>query len=318
MLTQVLRQSMEMMRNPEAMRQAMRSQDLAMSQLENLPGGFNALRNMFEEMHEPMMDAMSGSTPGTQSQSGTGTGTSQAPTAPVNSAMPNPWGGGSSTGTAPAPGAAGINPFAALGGTGAGAGGFPGGFPGAFPGAFPGGAGGEDMALEALLNNPAMLQMMTNPAFLEQMASQSPMVQAMLQNPQTRALMTNPEALRAALQMSQSMRTLQRAGLQPGGGMGGMGGGAGLDFSALLGGGMGGMGAFGGMGGMGGMGGFPGMPPVAGTTATPPVQNPEERYAAQLQQLQDMGFSDRAANIRALQATQGNVHAAVERLLGGM
>ena len=48
--TQMLRQTMEMMRNPNAMQQAMRSQDLAMSQIENLPGGFNALRRMYEEV----------------------------------------------------------------------------------------------------------------------------------------------------------------------------------------------------------------------------------------------------------------------------
>lgn len=34
--------------------------------------------------------------------------------------------------------------------------------------------------------------------------------------------------------------------------------------------------------------------------------------------LQDMGFSDRPANIRALQAVNGNVNAAVERLLSGI
>lgn len=34
--------------------------------------------------------------------------------------------------------------------------------------------------------------------------------------------------------------------------------------------------------------------------------------------LQDMGFSDREANIRALQATGGNVNAAVDRLLQGL
>ena len=43
--------------------------------------------------------------------------------------------------------------------------------------------------------------------------------------------------------------------------------------------------------------------------------NPESAYAAQLQQLQEMGFFDRDANLRALIATGGNVHAAVERLL---
>jgi len=39
-------------------------------------------------------------------------------------------------------------------------------------------------------------------------------------------------------------------------------------------------------------------------------------YATQLSQLQEMGFFDTQENIRALIATSGNVHAAVERLLG--
>lgn len=43
---------------------------------------------------------------------------------------------------------------------------------------------------------------------------------------------------------------------------------------------------------------------------------PEQLYATQLSQLQEMGFFDTQENIRALIATQGNVHAAVERLLG--
>lgn len=42
---------------------------------------------------------------------------------------------------------------------------------------------------------------------------------------------------------------------------------------------------------------------------------PEERYATQLSQLQEMGFLDTPANIRALSATSGNVHAAVDWLL---
>jgi len=43
---------------------------------------------------------------------------------------------------------------------------------------------------------------------------------------------------------------------------------------------------------------------------------PEQLYASQLSQLQEMGFFDTQENIRALVATSGNVHAAVERLLG--
>lgn len=45
------------------------------------------------------------------------------------------------------------------------------------------------------------------------------------------------------------------------------------------------------------------------------VVPPEELYATQLSQLQEMGFFDTQENIRALSATAGNVHAAVERLL---
>lgn len=71
----------------------------------------------------------------------------------------------------------------------------------------------------------------------------------------------------------------------------------------------------------GGLGGFPldfgsafGAGGASGAAAN---TNPEELYASQLTQLVDMGFSNREQNVRALQATQGNVHAAVERLLSG-
>lgn len=45
------------------------------------------------------------------------------------------------------------------------------------------------------------------------------------------------------------------------------------------------------------------------------VVPPEELYASQLSQLQEMGFIDTRENIQALLATSGNVNAAVERLL---
>ncbi|KAH7722351.1 ubiquilin [Aphelenchoides avenae] len=43
---------------------------------------------------------------------------------------------------------------------------------------------------------------------------------------------------------------------------------------------------------------------------------PEQRFRAQLEQLEGMGFTNREANIQALQATFGDVSAAIERLLG--
>ncbi|KAI0328438.1 hypothetical protein GY45DRAFT_1326297 [Cubamyces sp. BRFM 1775] len=87
---------------------------------------------------------------------------------------------------------------------------------------------------------------------------------------------------------------------------------------AALGGGGAGVGAgagaanpFGGLGGLGGLGAF-GAPPQPADT-----RPPEERFQVQLQQLQDMGFTNASQNIRALLATGGNVHSAIEYILNG-
>lgn len=44
-------------------------------------------------------------------------------------------------------------------------------------------------------------------------------------------------------------------------------------------------------------------------------QPPEVRFREQLQQLQEMGFTDQQANITALTASNGFVQGAIERLL---
>ncbi|KAF4573595.1 hypothetical protein AB1N83_012153 [Pleurotus pulmonarius] len=79
----------------------------------------------------------------------------------------------------------------------------------------------------------------------------------------------------------------------------------------------GGGGPFGGLGGGlggfgGGLGGLGGAPPAPADT-----RPPEERFQVQLQQLQDMGFTNASQNVRALLATGGNVHSAIEYILGG-
>ena len=107
------------------------------------------------------------------------------------------------------------------------------------------------------------------------------------------------------MQMQQSMATLQNNGFpgiagSPFGGFGGPAAG-GLDFSSLLGGAGAGAGAT----------GFGAAPAAAPVSAEPPAT----RYASQLRQLYDMGFSDEQANLQALIATGGNLNAAVERLL---
>jgi ubiquilin len=184
------------------------------------------------------------------------------------------------------------------------------------------------------------------------MSAMNPQLGTALENPQTRAMLTNPQFfqqlsnpanMQAMMQMQQAMQTLQQNGMMPAlGGMGGMGMGGGmpatapggLNFDSLLGASSSGnaanpsstapgqqqqqpminpfMNPF--MNPFLAGGGFPG----AGAGAAPqPPQDPTVRYAGQLQQLRDMGFSDEPANLQAIQQTRGNVNAAVERLLGG-
>ncbi|KAI0714533.1 hypothetical protein C8Q76DRAFT_568311, partial [Earliella scabrosa] len=88
------------------------------------------------------------------------------------------------------------------------------------------------------------------------------------------------------------------------GGAGGAGAGAGAGA------GIGGANPFG-LGGFGGLGAF-GAPPAPADS-----RPPEERFQVQLQQLQDMGFTNASQNVRALLATGGNVHSAIEYILGG-
>lgn len=93
---EMLRQTMEAIRNPATMREMMRNQDRMMSNIEAHPGGFNALRRMYEDVQEPLMNAATSSTPNFANPWATSTttstnSTSQGAGGPVNSPMPNPW-----------------------------------------------------------------------------------------------------------------------------------------------------------------------------------------------------------------------------------
>jgi len=55
----------------------------------------------------------------------------------------------------------------------------------------------------------------------------------------------------------------------------------------------------------------------AAAPAPADTRPPEERFQVQLQQLQDMGFMNASQNVRALLATGGNVHSAIEYILSG-
>lgn len=90
--------------------------------------------------------------------------------------------------------------------------------------------------------------------------------------------------------------------------------GANADPLAGLGGldGLGGLGGLGALGGLGNLQQLLGASPSQATTNGPP---PEERYATQLEQLQNMGFTDARANLRALLMSGGSVEAALGILL---
>lgn len=292
-----------------------------MSQIENVPGGFNALRRMYEEVQEPMMDAMSGSgarDDNTESTSASTTG----------GAMPNPWGAPSTNATT-TPSPASTNPW---GGTpsSSGASSTPPMF-GAMPGVpaqRPGGGPADleqtinmlenpmiNQMMQQMLNDPAAMQtMMDNNPMLAQMRQQNPAAAAMMSNPETLRSMMDPTNLRALSQIQGAMQTLQGNGMSMPGmppipDMGGASGAAGqggnnpaLDFSGLL-------SSF----QNANLGTAHPMAP-----AMTQMQPPEERFSNQLASLNDMGFNDRAANIQALVACHGNVNRAVEMLLGGL
>lgn len=325
-----LRQTLEATRNPELMREMMRNTDRAMSNIESSPEGFNMLRRMYETVQEPFLNAttMGGSTGnnssnpfaallGTQggnqardrsaNQFNPASGTTTNSPAPNANPLPNPWssaatGGAQTNSTRSNPSVdARLQAPAGLGGLG---------LPD-FEGMF---GAMQDSNLYQIMQNPAISQMMqsllSNPQYMNQILGLDPQLRSMLDsNSQLREMMQNPEFLRqlTSPETMQQLLTLQQSLLsqlsrplstqEPAqtGGAAGMVNNVGLE--AL-------MSMFGGLG--------------AGSLAVPNRSDvpPEQLYASQLSQLQEMGFIDSQENIRALIASAGNVHAAVERLLG--
>lgn len=181
--------------------------------------------------------------------------------------------------------------------------------------------------MQQFTSDPAAMQMMMNSnPMLQQLRQTNPQAAAIFDNPEALQQIMNPNNLRSMLQMQQAMQQLSSGG----GLFGGMPGvpsrpsltgvaaaqppAGGLDFSSLLGGSAGGPSA----------GGAPASNPImfplnagsaAGGSASPGQPQPGQRFRVQLQNLQDMGFTDRSANIRALTESRGNVNRAIEILL---
>jgi ubiquilin len=160
--------------------------------------------------------------------------------------------------------------------------------------------------------------MLANNPFAQQMMNSNPMMRDMMSNPEVLRQLSDPSTMQNLAQMQQALGQLQGMG-QQGGGLGfgqpaqpqtsqpqtgsapqQPGANPAVNPFAQL---------FGGMG-------VPQMPQQPQQQG--PQDPPEVRFAVQLRQLNDMGFTNYEANIAALQATMGNVQLAIERLLGNM
>ncbi|XP_025789999.1 ubiquilin-2 isoform X3 [Puma concolor] len=324
----IMRQTLEIARNPAMMQEMMRNQDLALSNLESIPGGYNALRRMYTDIQEPMLNAAQeqfGGNPfasvGSSSSSGEGTQPSRTEN---RDPLPNPWapppatqssattstttssgsGSGNSSSSATGNTVAAANYVASIFST-----------------------PGMQSLLQQITENPQLIQNMLSAPYMRSMMqslSQNPdlaaqmMLNSPMQNPDTLSAMSNPRAMQALMQIQQGLQTLatEAPGLIP-------------SFTPGP--------------GSTGSGGPPG-PTVSSSTpnettsptsesgpnqqfiqqmvqalagANPPqLPNPEVRFQQQLEQLNAMGFLNREANLQALIATGGDINAAIERLLG--
>nr|CCA15389.1 ubiquitin family protein putative [Albugo laibachii Nc14] len=319
---ELMRQSMEAMRNPVAMREMMRNQDSALRNIESHPEGFNMLRRMYHDVQEPLLDAASTGVGAPRVPAFTMPGVTSTTPAAESAQSSLPSSGGSMRGSGFESQAA--NPWAS--GTGmlqnalnqdnsnaSSPFGNDGGVPGTQPSENTQGMAQllsnpmMQMAMSQFLNNPQQwIQQMehTNPG-LAAMLNANPQAQQMLQNPDMMRSMLNPQNMQAILQLQGALDQLQAGGVLPSTQVSGSNvGSSGLGlhtgtpnpFSLLS-----SLSA-----------GSPGI------SNNPGSSNPDQLYASQLTQLSDMGFSDREQNIRALQATSGNVHAAVDRILSGL
>uniref|UniRef100_A0A452IVN1 Uncharacterized protein n=1 Tax=Gopherus agassizii TaxID=38772 RepID=A0A452IVN1_9SAUR len=348
----IMRQTLELARNPAMMQEMMRNQDRALSNLESIPGGYNALRRMYTDIQEPMLNAAQeqfGGNPFASLVSNASSGGENQPSRTENrDPLPNPWapqsssqnsttsssnsgesGGSSSVGnsttTSTGPGSTMPN----LG-------------PGVGAGMF--NTPGMQSLLQQITENPQLMQnmlsapymrsmmqslsqnpdlaaqmMLNNPLFAgnpqlqEQMRQQLPTFLQQMQNPDTLSAMSNPRAMQALLQIQQGLQTLAT---EAPGLIPGTGGGLGSTGTTV-----------------------PSSVPSENTSpasgvaesghqqfvqqmlqalagANAQLQNPEVRFQQQLEQLSAMGFLNREANLQALIATGGDINAAIERLLG--
>lgn len=337
----LLRHTMEIMRNPAMLQEVMRNQDRALSNIESVPGGYNALRRMYTELQEPMYNAAQeqfGTNPFASLVSDSGDSTSSQQGTENRDPLPNPWapGGTQNSGSTSRP--ASNTTSNVLGSPG---------MQSMFQQL------SENPQLLSNINTPFVQSMMQtlaanpdftsrmiasnplladNPALQQQMRTVLPQVMSQFSSPEYQSLMTNPAAIQAMMQIHQGLNQLQQiapnmfnigiptstpstTSTTAAATTGTTSSSATTTATTTS-----------------------STTPNPNTTAPPPnmsspeaftqlmanmlssmaisdSQPPEERYRAQLEQLASMGFVNREANLQALITTFGDISAAVERLL---
>ncbi|KAF9164423.1 Ubiquilin-4 [Mortierella sp. AD010] len=291
-----LRQSLDMARNPKLMKQALRNNDRALSNLEMIPGGFNHLRRMYHSVQEPMEASRSAPEPSTDDLNAQFAARLNADTpSPMFPGMPgasrnssgsmsafnlfaNPFAGleTSNTGATGQPSSTQTppNPFSAMmnqrmGGLGGG------------PQANPFGLQGMGEGFPPMGNNPEMFQQMMQFQQMMRQMQQQQQQQPISQPPMT-GLPSLTNIFRGVPPLADSTNSSNTSSTNSG---------TATNTTDSTG----------------------------NSTATPTspasTQQLEERFESQLASLRDMGFSDNSRNVRALLASGGDVHSAIEFLL---
>uniref|UniRef100_A0A7E4W764 Ubiquitin-like domain-containing protein n=1 Tax=Panagrellus redivivus TaxID=6233 RepID=A0A7E4W764_PANRE len=349
---EMIRQTMDMIRNPNMFNEMMRNHDQAIRNLQGIPGGEAALQRLYTDIQEPLLNSTTGaggnpfasSTGGANNAANT---TSRSERAGVENAeaLPNPWGGSTATSTSsPAPAAA----------AGGGAGGL-----GSLLGGL-GGGSGMDASLQQMLNNPALQEsmrammtpenmraMMTpemmqrareamgNIPGLENVSNQqlSDQMASMMRNPDFATTISNPRVIEAMASIRRNLDVIRTEAPSLYNSMFGGLSSSMSNFPAAT-----------------GANSPPSQPPTAtdaaagtGAAGANPLvgsggmqaliqqlmnnslgapnglpadtRPPEQRFQSQLEQLVSMGFTNAEANLRAIQEAHGDVNGAIDRLL---
>ncbi|PPS95772.1 Ubiquilin [Cryptosporidium hominis] len=87
---QFLQMSVDVLKNPELMKEMMRNSDRAISNIESIPGGFSALKRMYHTVQEPMWDAAMYN-PNTIKANTYNEYNIDKSSGPNSEALPNPW-----------------------------------------------------------------------------------------------------------------------------------------------------------------------------------------------------------------------------------